>query len=126
MSISDLSLAQYTVVGNNIAIPLPPPYQSSWTWVPGSWWSKNLVKGGKFDEVDGVLLAFMVDYAMKLYISADMHEQSATTLNTLITSELAWAIVLAGRSCAAKRIRKMMRFLLQKRHEGQNFTTSWR
>jgi hypothetical protein len=48
----------------------------------------------------------MVDYAMKLYISADMHEPSATTLNTLITSELAWAIVLAGRSCAAKRIRE--------------------
>jgi hypothetical protein len=27
MSISDLSLAQYTMVGNNIAIPLPSPHR---------------------------------------------------------------------------------------------------
>jgi hypothetical protein len=103
--IPNLSLARYTMVGHNIAIPLPLPYQTPWTWHPGSWWSKNLIEGRKFDELDGVFFASTVDYAMKLYISAEMQEPFAATLKTLNTSELAWAIVLAGRSYAEKCVR---------------------
>ncbi|CAE7193120.1 hypothetical protein CFE70_007131 [Pyrenophora teres f. teres 0-1] len=56
----------------NIAIPLPSPYRTHWSYGEQSIWSRGLIQYNHFDYNDSALLSFTIDCAMKLYIIKDI------------------------------------------------------
>jgi hypothetical protein len=62
----------FDILQANATTPLLGPYTTP--WIPGALtlWSKSLIEHGKFESADAALLAFTVDCAMKVYITADL------------------------------------------------------
>ncbi|EMD97690.1 hypothetical protein COCHEDRAFT_1045918, partial [Bipolaris maydis C5] len=74
----------------NAIISVPGPYTLSWHFSTSLLWSKSLVQHGEFTAADAILLAFLVDVAMKLYIVDGINY---SVLNILDTSHLVWTVL---------------------------------
>ncbi|KNG52325.1 hypothetical protein DDE82_000532 [Stemphylium lycopersici] len=73
----------------NPVTSLPGPYVIPWQHFKESPWSKGLIEDGKFNIADTVLLAFVVDLAMKFFIVANISQPDVN----LCDSGLVWDIL---------------------------------
>jgi hypothetical protein len=80
----------FDILQANIATPLPGPYSTTWTPDARTLWSASLIKHGKLDCADAALLAFTVDCAMKVYITADLDLPCLEHMNQ---DDLVWTII---------------------------------
>ena len=70
----------------------PRPYSTPWFSSGETLWSLGLIDHGRFNKPDTVLLAFVVDCAMKLYICASI---TLHCLESLTDSDLVHTIIQA-------------------------------
>ncbi|EUC46820.1 hypothetical protein COCMIDRAFT_91700 [Bipolaris oryzae ATCC 44560] len=85
----------------NAIISVPGPYTLSWDCSSSLLWSKSLVQHGEFEAADAILLAFVVDVAMKLYIVDGINY---SVLNILDTSQLVWTVLSIIHNSIYKRV----------------------
>ena len=79
----------------NTFMQRPGPYGTPWFSSEETLWSLGLIEHGRFNKPDTVLLAFIVDCAMKLYVCASI---TLHCLESLTDSDLVHTIIEAAYS----------------------------
>jgi hypothetical protein len=81
----------------------PGPYATEWSPSPETAWSKGLIEQGRFNKADTILLAFIVDCAMKLYICAGI---DLPCLESLTDSGIVHIIIIAVYSSVFRQMQR--------------------
>jgi hypothetical protein len=85
----------------NAIIPMPGPYALPWHYSTPTAWSRSLIERSQFRATDAILLAFLVDVAMKLYIVDGVN---CSVLNITDDSGLVWTILYMVHNSLGRRV----------------------